>query len=371
MASPTANKHDIRAISSRFFIHGDFVEAGIYGSGHINDTYRATFDQGAARVHYLLQRINHNVFRNPNGLMENVARICRHTRNKLRESGVPDATRRALTLIPTRKGEDWLNDEQGNVWRCYVFVERARGFDVIENTGQAFQAARAFGAFQKMLVDLPGGRLVETIPKFHDSRDRFANFQKSLAADKHNRARDVRDEIEFFLAREKDYAVVVDHIAAGRIPERVTHNDTKLNNVLIDDRTHEGICVIDLDTCMPGSVLYDFGDMVRTSTSPAREDEPDTAKVFLQEPYFEALARGYMSTAGDFLNGHERELLAFSGKLMTMECGTRFLTDYLDGDVYFKTARPGHNLDRCRTQIKLVADIETKLDKLNALVASL
>jgi len=370
MSHPTTT-HDLRAISSQFAIYGDFVEASRYGSGHINDTYRAVFDQGASRLHYLFQRVNHTIFKNPHGLMDNVARICAHAQAKLRESGAPDATRRAMTLVPTLDGKQWLTDGEGNVWRCYIFVERARGYDVIENTAQAFQAARAFGAFQNLLVDIPGGRLVETIPNFHHSRSRFEAFQKSLQADKHNRAKDIRAEIAFFEAREKDYSIVVDQIASGLIPERVTHNDTKLNNVLIDDYTQEGICVIDLDTCMPGSALYDFGDMVRTATSPAKEDEVDVSKVFLREEYFEALARGYMSTAGQFLNKHERALLAFSGKLLTMECGTRFLTDYLDGDVYFKTARAGHNLDRARTQIKLVADIEGKLATLDKLVASL
>ncbi len=369
--APTTTRHDVRRITAQFHIHGDFVDAQPYGSGHINDTYCAVFDQGAARVRYIVQRINHNIFKNPLGLMENVSRICRHSQAALRESGAPDATRRAMTLIPARDGQDWLVDAENNVWRTYIFVEGARGYDVIENTGQAFQAARSFGAFQKLLVDLPGGRLVETIPNFHNTTARFAAFQKSLAADSRNRAKDVKAEVEFLLAREKDCSLVVDHIKAGRIPERVTHNDTKLNNVLIDDKTQEGICVIDLDTSMPGSALYDFGDMVRTSTSPSKEDETDLSKVYLQEAYFEALARGYMSSAGGFLNAYEKDLLAFSGKLLTMECGMRFLTDHLDGDAYFKTARPNHNLDRARNQFKLVADIEGKLDGLNKLVAAL
>lgn len=371
MAAHKEMKHNVRAIAAQFDIYGDFVEAMPYGSGHINDTYCAIFDQGATRVRYIIQRINHNIFKNPVGLMENVARVCAHSQAKLREANAPDATRRALTLIPTRDGKDWLIDAENNVWRTYIFVERARGYDVIEHTGQAFQAAKAFGAFQKLLVDIPGGRLVETIPNFHNSRWRFENLKKSIEADKHNRAKDVKKEIEWFLAQEKEFSLVVDHIAAGRIPERVTHNDTKLNNVLIDDYTQEGICVIDLDTCMPGSALYDFGDMVRTATSPGKEDDTNLDNVYCREEYVEALLRGYMTTAGDFLNKYEKELLPFSGKLLTMECGSRFLADYLDGDVYFKTARPGHNVDRCRTQIKLADDIQSKLGKLNKLVASL
>ncbi|MFO1528897.1 MAG: aminoglycoside phosphotransferase family protein [Kiritimatiellia bacterium] len=230
---------------------------------------------------------------------------------------------------------------------------------------------RAFGAFQRLLVDLPGGRLVETIPDFHNTLRRFENLRRSVAADPCNRASGARAEIDFFESHAHEYGEIVRLMAAGRIPERVTHNDTKLNNVLIDDATGEGLCVIDLDTCMPGSALYDFGDLVRTSTSPAAEDERDLSKVRFQEDCFEALARGYLGAAGDFLAPAEREHLAFAGKLITMEIGMRFLADHLDGDVYFKTARPAHNLDRCRTQIRLAMSIEQRLDSLNRLVAAI
>lgn len=371
MASAKDTKYNVPAIAAQFAIYGDFVDAFPYGSGHINDTFCAVFDQGACRVRYIIQRVNSYIFKNPEGLMENVARICRHSFDKLKANNAPDASRRTLTLIPTKSGKDWFVDAEGNVWRCYIFIERARGYDVIETTEQAFQAARAFGNFQKLLVDIPGGRLVETIPDFHNTRKRFETFQKSLAADVKNRAAGVKKEIDFILAREKDCSIVLDAMANGEIPERIAHQDTKLNNVLIDDYTLEGICVIDLDTSMPGSALYDFGDMVRTSTSPAKEDEVDLSKVAMQFQYFEALAKGYLSSAGDFLNAKERELLPFSGKLLTLECGMRFLTDYLDGDLYFKTARPDHNLDRCRTQFRLVECIEEQMDAMNALVASL
>lgn len=364
-------KYDIPAVAAQFAVYGDFVDAFPYGSGHINDTFCAVFDQGATRVRYIIQRVNSYIFKNPQGLMENVARICRHSFDKLKAAKAPDASRRTLTLIPTKTGADWFVDADGNYWRCYIFIERARGYDVIETTEQAFQAARAFGNFQKLLVDIPGGRLVETIPDFHNTRKRFETFRASLAADVKNRAAGVKKEIDFILAREKDCSVVLDAMAKGEIPERIAHQDTKLNNVLIDDYTLEGICVIDLDTSMPGSALYDFGDMVRTSTSPAKEDEVDLSKVAMQFPFFEALAKGYISSAGDFLNARERELLPFSGKLLTLECGIRFLTDYLDGDLYFKTARPEHNLDRCRTQFRLVECIEEQMEAMNRLVASL
>ena len=219
------------------------------------------------------------------------------------------------------------------------------------------------------MADLPGGRLTETIPDFHHTPKRLARFERALKADAHGRAKDVAREIDFVLARAKEVSVVTDAIAKGEIPERVTHNDTKLNNVLLDNTTQEGICVIDLDTVMPGSVLYDFGDLVRTSTSPAAEDETDLSKVGMQMPMFEALAEGYLATARSFLTPRERELLPFGGKLMTFEVGLRFLTDWLEGDTYFKVKRPGHNVDRCRTQFRLVESIEAQMPAMQAVIA--
>ncbi len=367
----SVKSYDIRSIASKFAIYGDFVDAFPYGTGHINDTFCTVFDQGACRVRYIIQRVNSYIFKDPAGVMENVSRICRHSFDKLKASNAPDASRRTLTLIHALDGKDWFVDAEGNYWRCYIFIERARGYDVIETPEQAFQAARAFGSFQKLLVDIPGKRLIETIPDFHNTIQRFKNFQKSLEADAKNRAASVKPEIDFVLKREKDCAVILDGMASGEIPERIAHQDTKLNNVLIDDYTLEGICVIDLDTSMPGSVLYDFGDMVRTSTSPAREDERDLSKVEMQFKYFEALAKGYLSSAAEFLTPKERELLPFSGKLLTFECGVRFLTDFLDGDLYFKTAYDEHNLIRCRTQFRLVEKLEEQMDAMNKFVASI
>jgi Ser/Thr protein kinase RdoA (MazF antagonist) len=273
-----------------------------------------------------------------------------------------------LTLVPTKAGRGWHTDAAGNRWRCYVFVEGATGHDIIRNADQAYQAAKAFGAFQALVADLPGGRLVETIPNFHHTPSRYANFQAALAKDAHGRASLAQPEIAFALARAHEVGVIADAMARGEIPERVTHNDTKLNNVLLDNETQEGICVIDLDTVMPGSALYDFGDLVRTSTSPAAEDETDLSKVTMQLPMFEALVKGYLSTAGGFLTPRERALLPFAGKLITFEIGLRFLTDWLEGDVYFKIKRPQHNLDRLRTQFKLVESIEAQLPAMQALV---
>ena len=272
-----------------------------------------------------------------------------------------------LRLIPARDGRAWHVDAEGNHWRAYHFIEKARTYDAVESTEQAFQAARAFGRFQELLAGLPAPRLHDTIPDFHHTPKRFKALEKAIAADVAGRAILVKPEIEFALARQSITGVLLD----ANLPERVTHNDTKFNNVMLDDATGEGICVIDLDTVMPGLAPYDFGDMVRTTTSPAMEDEQDLSKVTMQFPMFEALVRGYLSSAGEFLTKAEKDLLAFSGRLITFEIGIRFLTDYLAGDTYFKVHRNGHNLDRCRTQFKLIESIEQQEEKMDRLVESL
>lgn len=355
-------KHDVRAIARQFEILGEFQGAEPYGSGHINDTYCVVFHQAGVPVRYIFQRINHNIFKNPVALMENVQRVTTHLAAKF--NGQPDATRRALTLIPTRDGRGWHVDADNNHWRAYLFIERARTYDAVESTEQAFKAAQAFGQFQKMLADLPTPRLHDTIPDFHHTPKRFAALEAAIKADAAGRAKLCQPEIQFALAHKPITSVLL----YANLPERVTHNDTKFNNVMLDDATGEGICVIDLDTVMPGLALYDFGDMVRTTTSPAKEDERDLSKVQMQFPMFEALVRGYLSTAGGFLTKAEKQQLAFAGKLITFEIGIRFLTDYLAGDVYFKVHREGHNLDRCRTQFKLVESIEQQAARMNQLV---
>lgn len=358
-------KHDVRAVARQFRIHGDFISAAPYGSGHINDTYCAGFNQSGTAVRYIFQRINHNVFKNPVALMDNIQRVTTHLRVKLADH--PDRSRRALTVIPARDNQPFHCDGDGNYWRVYLFIEKARTYDAVETPAQAFEAAQAFGQFQKLLADLPTPRLHDTIPDFHNTPKRFAALEKAIAADVANRAQLAKAEIEFALKHKAMTSVLLD---AG-LPERVTHNDTKFNNVMLDDVTGEGVCVIDLDTVMPGLALYDFGDSVRTTTSPAKEDELDLTKVTMQFPMFEALARGYLASAGGFLTKAEKQHLAFSGKLITFEIGIRFLTDFLSGDVYFKVHRENHNLDRCRTQFKLVASIEQQEERMNQLVEKL
>jgi Ser/Thr protein kinase RdoA (MazF antagonist) len=367
MSSPAG--HDAVAIAREFALEGDVLSAAPYGSGHINDTYKVDMKPGDGPLRFVLQRINHNVFRRPDELMANVERVCAHAYAKLKLSGMPDADRRTLRLIPTLSGKAWHIDATGNRWRCYNFIEGATGHDVVLTPEQAYAAAKSFGAFQALLADLPGGRLHETIPDFHHTPSRFARFQEALAKDSHGRAAASVPEIAFALARAHEVNVVVEALRDGTLPERVTHNDTKLNNVLLDDVTQEGVCVIDLDTVMPGSVLYDFGDLVRTSTSPAAEDETDLSKVRMELPMFEALVKGYLESTKFFLTPKEKVLLPFAGKLITFEIGLRFLTDWLEGDTYFKIKRPTHNLDRARTQFKLVESIEAQLPAMQALVA--
>jgi hypothetical protein len=354
--------------ASEFTFGGKILSAAPYGSGHINDTFLTLVETSSGTKRFILQRINHQVFKQPDLLMENVERVCAHAHAKLRLTGVPDAHRRALRLIPTVAGRSWYVDAAGNRWRCYDFIEGATGHDVVRSPAQAEAAAMAFGAFQSLLADLPGGRLHETIPGFHHTPSRFARFESALSADTHGRAALAAPEIAFALARAHEVGVVVEALRDGSLPERATHNDTKLNNVLLDDVTQEGVCVIDLDTVMPGSALYDFGDLVRTSTSPAAEDETDLTKVTMQMPMFAALVRGYLASARGFLTPREKELLPFAGKLITFEIGLRFLTDWLEGDTYFKIKRPTHNLDRCRTQFKLVASIEEQLPVMREIV---
>ncbi len=353
------------AVASQFEIDGEFVEAIPYGSGHINDTYRVSFKQSGAPHNYILQRINHHIFKNPTALMENVQRVTSHMVAQVAHE--PDSRRRALALIAARDGRAWHVDGDNYYWRAYQFIDKARSYDAVESTEQAYQAGQAFGRFQELLAGLPSPRLNDTIPDFHNTPKRFKALQDAIDADAVGRATLAKAEIEFALARES----ITDVLLNANLPERVTHNDTKFNNLMLDDTTGEAICVIDLDTVMPGLAPYDFGDMVRTATNPAVEDERDLSKTMMQFPMFEALVRGYLKSAGGFLTKKEKELLAFSGKLITFEISIRFLTDYLCGDTYFKVHREGHNLERCRAQFKMVESIERQEEQMNRLVEAI
>jgi hypothetical protein len=290
--------------------------------------------------------------------MGNVERVTAHIRRKLEAAGADQISRHVLTLVSALDGKCWYADAEGNHWRCYLFIERAKSYDQIEQPRQAFEAARAFGEFQKQLADLPPPRLRDTIPNFHHTRSRFDALRRAIEQDACNRAAGVKADIEFALRHEPLVDVLLDLQAHGLVPERVTHNDCKLNNVMLDDATGEGVCVIDLDTVMPGLTLYDFGDMCRTATCPTAEDERDLSKVEMRMDMFEALVGGYLASAGGFLNPVEKDYLVFCAKLITFEIGFRFLADHLEGDRYFKVHRPGQSADRARVQFKMVESFE-------------
>jgi hypothetical protein len=354
---PNYREEQLQDVSRQFQIYGEILHAEPCKIGHINETYTATYTQGGIQVRYIHQKINQTVFKDPASVMKNLIRVTTHIRNKLLERREEDLTRKCLTVVPTRGGQPFYWDPNGECWRTFVFIERVQTYEAVESPRQAYEAGKAFGCFQSLLVDLAGERLTETIPNFHNTRKRFAALQQAIQDDHFNRAKTAAKEIKFALKHEPIVDVLLNAQGNGEIPERVTHNDTKFNNVMLDVETGEGMCVVDLDTVMPGLWLYDFGDMVRTTTSPTLEDELDLAKVQMRMPMFKELARGYLEAVGAVLTPAEKAYIAFAGKLITFTIGIRFLTDYLMGDRYFRVHRPGHNLDRCRTQFKLIESI--------------
>lgn len=362
------SKYDIQAIGKNFRIVGEFLHANFHGAGNINDTYVATYHHAGIAVRYIHQRINHHVFKQPLQLMENVQRITEHQYNKLQQNNAQEITRHCLILVESLEGHSYFQDQDGNTWRTYLFIENAQTYDVVTSVELAYETAKAFGEFQKMLLDLPGPSLYETIPGFHNTPQRLQHLQAALAADRQNRAKDCQKEIDFASKHQAMVRMLLDLQTAGRMPVRAVHNDTKPNNVMISDTTHTAICVIDLDTVMPGLAVYDFGDLIRASTSPVGEDEQDLSKVTMQFPIFEGLVQGYLEAVGGFLTATEKDYLVFSGKLITFENGLRFLTDHLNGDQYFKIHRDGHNLDRCRTQFKLVESIQQQEETMNRFI---
>ena len=361
----------VRDIVSHFALPGTFKSFAPIGCGHINDTLCLTFsDDDGGEKRYILQRINTHVFTKPDQLMKNVVGVTGFLSRILRKNG-SDPDRGTLTVFPTKDGALYHRTDAGDCWRVYNFVEDTYTLESIRDPQDFRASGEAFGQFQKLLADYPSDTLFETIPHFHDTASRFNDFRRAVEADTQGRAQAVQSEIDFVMRREADTHVLVDLLRAGELPLRVTHNDTKLNNILFDNKTKRGICVVDLDTVMPGLALYDFGDSIRFGASTAAEDEPDLDKVHFSLELYEAYTRGYLSAAGDSLTEKEIEYLPFSAKLMTLECGMRFLTDYLQGDVYFRTAYPDHNLVRCRTQFALVAQMEKQMPQMQAVTAAI
>ena len=338
-----------------------------YGQGHINDTFCVICQpQDGDCIRFILQGISSAAFPHPEELMENFVGITSYLREKILAGG-GDPMRETLCLVKTKDGSDFHTDRGGKVWRLMPFIENTDCFQ--SATPELFEAsARAFGRFQRLLNGYPAETLHETIPNFHNTEDRFAKFQAAVAADKLGRAKDVQPEIQFVLERQADCSVALNALREGKLPLRVTHNDTKLNNILIDRATHKGICVIDLDTTMPGLSINDFGDSIRFGANHSAEDEKDLSRVNFDLGLYEVYARGFLEGAGGTLTESELEYLPWGARLMTLECGIRFLTDYLDGDHYFHIRYPEQNLDRCRTQFKLVQDMEREFENMQEIV---
>ena len=336
-----------------------------FGEGHINETYAVYMpgQDGKEVPLYVLQRININVFKNPDQVMDNIFGVTEYLRNIIRQEG-GDLDRETLSYIKTKDGESYFEDDNGQPWRCLHYVPNSVCYQQVERPEQFYQSALSFGHFLKQLGEYPAESLYETIPQFHDTRKRFRDFVEAERKDVKNRARVCRSEIDFVLAREKDCGTLMEQLEDGVLPLRVTHNDTKLNNILFDKDTEEGLCIIDLDTIMPGLAANDFGDSIRFGASTAEEDEQDLEKVHFDIDLYEIYVKGYLEMAKDVLTPAEIESLPWGARLMTLECGMRFLADFLQGDVYFKTAYPEHNLVRARTQFRLVKEMEEQFDKM-------
>ncbi len=370
-------KYDLPFLVRQFDTRGEPGDIAPVPVGHINDTYVVTTcspaapgwgtprttPEGGGATRYILQRINQIVFKNPVQVMENAVRITEHIRAKM-----PPSDSRQLVVVAAKDSGAYYRDAAGNVWRMYNFIEDAVTYDSLQSAALAREAARMFGWFQRMLTDLPGPPLHETIVGFHNTPRRFERFQEVVQADVANRAKNAKTEIDFVFENAAICHILFDLVKRGEVPIRIAHNDAKINNIMFDTSTNQGVCVIDLDTVMPGLSVYDFGDLVRTATCPAAEDERDLSKVAVDIALFEALARGFVAEAGQFLTPAEKSHLVFGGKLITFEQMIRFLTDYLAGDVYYKVHREGHNLDRTRTQMKLVQSILEQEEDMNHLV---
>lgn len=356
----------LHSVISHFRIAGTVTEIVPYGSGHINDTYRVVTEEPDA-FDYILQRVNHRIFTNVPALMDNIERVTRHIRLKLQAIPGTNPDREGLTLVPATDGKYYYQDTEGSYWRIYIFISDNRSYDIVDSPEKAYQGGRMFGKFQAMIADLPGGPLYEIIPNFHNIEWRLETFRATMDKDPVGRAASVKPETAFVLERAEEMGTILRLGREGKIPLRITHNDTKFNNVLLDGND-KGLCVIDLDTVMPGYVHYDFGDSIRTSTNTGAEDDPDLSRVEMDIRLFEGYTKGFLEATRETLNPVELDHLALSGKLLPYMIGLRFLTDYVDGDHYFKIKHEHHNLQRARAQFKLLTSMERQFGEMRKIV---
>lgn len=348
---------------------GNIKDIKPFGNGHINDTFLVLCElENGEENKYILQRINHEIFKDVEKLMENYCNVCNYLKNVVSQNG-GDVYRETVTVVPTKDKKSFVKDSYGNYWRAILLIENTITHEVIRSPEDFYKTGKAFGNFQSMLSEYNAESLYESIPNFHNTKERFKTFISAVEVDKVGRRECVEEEINFILDREKDTALLLDMLSEGKLPLRVTHNDTKINNVLMDKDTKEGICVIDLDTVMPGLVAYDFGDAIRSGATYAAEDEKDLENVFVALELFEAFTKGFIEGGKSSLTKTEIEMLPMGAKVITLEQGIRFLTDYLNGDTYYKTSYENQNLYRTRTQLKLVADMESKWNDLNNIVS--
>jgi Ser/Thr protein kinase RdoA (MazF antagonist) len=362
-------EHDLKKIYDRFFTDATFQCGEPFGSGHIHDTYRIITAE-KDKDDYILQRLNNRIFKNIPHLQENIERVTIHLRKKLSYVAGSNIKRECLTLIPSRENKSWIEDHDGNFWRMYIFISNHHSYNIVDSADKAFEGGKAIGRFQAMLSDLPGNPLHETIPFFHDISKRLETFSRVVKDDPAGRAGKVAGEIQSVLSRADDMKIILRLGAEGKIPLRITHNDTKFNNILLDEND-KALCVIDLDTVMPGYVHYDFGDAIRTAANIAAEDEKELSKVKMDISLFEAYATGYLSETQATLNKIEKDYLAFAPRLITYTIAVRFLTDYLDGDNYFKIHHENHNLQRARAQMKLVESMEDQYGEMQNIIRNL
>ncbi len=358
---------NFKSVLDNFAINGEFVSCEPYGEGHINRTYLAIFNENGNEKWYILQKINSTLFNPIEKLMRNIELVTEFNRARIIEKG-GDPDRESLTIVRTKDGKTYLQLGENDYYRVYIFIRDTVAYQTVANPQDFYYSAIAFGNFNNLLAEFDASQLYEILPNFHNTVKRFNDFKTAVQNDSFNRAKDCQEEIKFIMDRENYYSVIVNKLASGEMPLKVTHNDTKLNNVLLDAKTGEPVAVIDLDTIMPGSICYDFGDSIRFGCNPCSEDEKDLSKVNFRFDLYKTYLDGFLTALGDRITQVEKDHLAMGSILMTIECGMRFLTDYLQGDTYFRTHREGQNLDRCRTQLKLVSDMEKILDEMNALV---